>query len=475
MNSIGSRRTRTVLAADDDLETGRLKRALPIAGLTTRTTAEAIVGALRRRGGGEPDEATRQRAERNAERYLDLLGRSRGALMKAGQMLSFVSVESDVPSEYQFIYRAALARLQADAPPMSWELAESVLVAELQQSVGDIFSDFETEPLAAASIGQVHRARMRTGREVAVKIQYPGVRSAITSDVQNGELLASVISLLRTLIPGLGRMDLRAVSREIGRRIVDETDYLIEARHQARFAEAYRGHPFINVPGVVPELSTERILVQDFVTGMRWDAALDCGQDVKDLWGEAIFRFSIGGLRRLGCFNADPHPGNYLFHEDGTVSFLDFGCVVNFTPAQVNHMVELTRAVRNGDAAAARRAAVELGTFAGTAPPAEDVLAWWSDSMALITKPQPYTVTPASVAAAVRREFFPTGPSSQVVRSVNPPPELILLGRIDSGVMSVLGHLNASGYWGDILAEIDDGAPPAGRLGQSDRAFWAGR
>ena len=198
--------------------------------------------------------------------------------------------------------------------------------------------------MAAASIGQVHAAHLPDGREVVVKVQYPGVGDAIRADLQNTELIASFARLAAKLSPIRITADPTAIAEEITERITEELDYRIEAANQTEFRAHYEGHPFIRIPEVVPELSTERVLVMDHHDGLRWTAALEQPQELKDTWGEVINRFVFGSLYDFGAFNADPHPGNYLFHDDGGVTFLDFGCVKRFSPEQVAAMRRISQA-----------------------------------------------------------------------------------------------------------------------------------
>ena len=339
----------------DGIPVGRVHRAAPVLGA-------AVIGALRRRGRPREPEAYARRAER----YVELLGRSKGALMKAGQILSYVPFGTAVPEETRAIFQAAMARLRADAPPMAPELAAGVLREELGAPAEKIFAEFCPRPMAAASIGQVHAARLPDGRAVAVKIQYPGVAEAIRDDLRNAELLAVLFQLLRSIVPGLTRLDPREIAQEISERIAEELDYRIEASNQQLFADAYRGHPFIAVPEIIPERSTRRVLTQQLAEGLPWEAALSAHQRLRDAWGEAIYRFAFWSLRRLRAFNADPHPGNYLFRPDGSVVFLDFGCVKRFDAEQVAQMQDVARAVVRQDAGALWHAIVELGVFAAT-------------------------------------------------------------------------------------------------------------
>lgn len=215
------------LRGRDEIPQGRLRRGAPVAGLAARTAGEAVVAALRGKLTGE---GKAEFHARTAERYAELFGRSKGALMKAGQAVSFMSLGPIVPAEFQPAYEAALGRLRDDAPPMAPELARGVLERELGKPVEQTFAEFDWEPLAAASIGQVHAARLPEGPRVAVKIQYPGVAAAIRADLKNNELLATFFGLMLGMSPWRMRLDHRAVAREIGARIAEELDYRLEAR-----------------------------------------------------------------------------------------------------------------------------------------------------------------------------------------------------------------------------------------------------
>src|SRR5580704_8691314 len=340
----------------DGIVRGRLRRTAPLAALSARTAGEAVVVGLRGKFTGAD---STEFHIRTAERYAELLGHSKGALMKAGQMLSFVSAGPAVPREFQPIYQEALARLRNEAPPMAPELARTVLERELGQATESAFAQFKWEPIATASIGQVHAARLHDGRAVAVKIQYPGVAAAIDADLKNTELLSTFLGLLFGLSPRKVSFDIRGAAQEIGARITEELDYRLEAANQAEFAEHYRGHPFIHVPEVIGELCTGRVLTQELVQGKTWSDALASERELQDQWAEAIHRFVYGSNHRFCLFNADPHPGNYLFHDDGSVSFLDFGCIKRFERERVEMMQAIGRACFRADVLGTWQASVE--------------------------------------------------------------------------------------------------------------------
>jgi predicted unusual protein kinase regulating ubiquinone biosynthesis (AarF/ABC1/UbiB family) len=451
----------------DGISQGRLRRSAPLVGLVAKTAGEAVVVGLRSRlTGADPGELH----ARTAERYAEVLGRSKGALMKAGQMVSFMSLGPAVPEEFRSAYQTALARLQDDAPPMHADLARSVLERELGRKAEEAFAAFDWTPLAAASIGQVHAARLHDGRRVAVKIQYPGVAEAIRADLDNTELLATFFGLFRAVVPGEMRTDVRGAAKEIEARISEELDYRREAANQTEFARIYRVHPFIHVPEVVGRLSTGRVLTQELAEGRRFAEALQAPQELRDRWGETIFRFWYGPFQRFGCFNADPHPGNYLFHDDGTVSFLDFGCVKRFSPERIGAMNAVSRAVRSGDRRATWRACIEAGYFRssdGLTP--EEIFEYWREPYQMYGGEQPFTITPEFVARFNERLYSPTGPSGKAMRRLTAAGEHVAIMRIDFGLLSVLAELRATTDWGSIEAEYRAGAAPLTPLGKLER------
>jgi predicted unusual protein kinase regulating ubiquinone biosynthesis (AarF/ABC1/UbiB family) len=467
-----------VLPIGDGISRGRLRRTAPLAALSARTAGEAVVVGLRSKLMG----AARSESQRiefhihTAERYAEMLGRSKGVLMKAGQMLSFASINPVVPAEFQPIYQAALTRLRNDAPPMAPELARAVLEHELDRPTESAFAEFDWEPLAAASIGQVHAAQLHDGREVAVKIQYPGAAAAIGADLKNNELLATFLGLMFGLSPKKVSLDFRSMAREIGARIEEELDYRREAANQAEFADIYRGHPFIHVPGVVAELCTGRVLTQELVRGSRWNEALAADQGLRDQWAEAIHRFVYGSYYRWSLFNADPHPGNYFFHEDGSVSFLDFGSVKRLRRERVEMFVAIYRECFRGDVLGTWRTTVESGMLRSTDPVTpEEVFAYWREDNALVWAQQHFVATADSVGRGIERRFSPTGPSANVLRHCTMPPEYTLLVRAEIGVASVIAGLRAGNNWGSFAAEYCEDAAPLTEMGKREHAFFADR
>ncbi len=457
----------------DGIGRGRLRRTVPLAALSARTAGEAVVVGLRKKLTGAD---STEFHVRTAERYAELLGSSKGALMKAGQMLSFMSLGPAVGGDFQATYQTALTRLRNDAPPMAPELAREVLEHELEQPAESAFAEFDWEPLAAASIGQVHAARLHDGRNVAVKIQYPGVGAAIRADLKNTELLATFLGLISGLSPRKLGFDLQGAAEEIGDRIKEELDYRTEAANQTEFAEMYSGHPFIHVPEVIGEFSTARVLTQDFVRGRSWSEALTADQDLRNSWAEAIHRFLYGSYLYSNVINADPHPGNLLFHDDGSVTFLDFGCVKRFDQDEIKALDLVMRECLRGDVDETWRRSVEGGFFqpSGSLTP-QEVFTYWREPFEMYWGEQPFTITPEYVANLIESRYSPTGPSANAFSHMVVPPTYAIMIRIDIGVMSLISELRATIPWAAMGGEYFEGADPVTPMGKAAKAHREAR
>jgi len=450
---------------------GRVRRTVPLAALSARTAGEGVVDILRRRLKGERG-ASVEFHVRNAERYADTLSRSKGVLMKVGQIVSYVDSSAVLEGPTGEIYRAALSSLQADAEPMEPVLVAAVIESELGRPPEELFAQFSLQPIAAASIGQVHAARMHDGTEVAVKVQYPGVADAIRDDLANTELLFTFIKIAKGLVPQYRNFDVRPLAEEIAERFGEELDYRTELANQTEFANHYRGHPFARVPEVVPELSSDRLLTMEMIYGRRWNEIADVDQTLRDRWGEAINRFFFGSIARFGMFNADPHPGNYLFHDDGSVTFLDFGCVKRFTPATQRGFFDFHAAAIDNDAERLLRVWIEHGfARADSPPPADKVLAWCRQNFAAYIQPQPFTFTPEFVSELLGHM---SRMDSDVMRHATVPRDFVFTNRIFVGLYSILGALRATADWTAIFKE-DLAGEPTTELGRLEADFFAAK
>jgi predicted unusual protein kinase regulating ubiquinone biosynthesis (AarF/ABC1/UbiB family) len=406
-----------------------------------------------------------QFAVKTAEDVAALLGNMKGAIMKAGQMLSFIA--DGLPPEAQ----AALATLQADVPPMAPSLAEGVVRSELGQDPERVFLDWNPVPVAAASIGQVHKAVLPDGRIVAVKIQYPGVDKAIKSDLDNAELLYGMFASF-----ALKNMDVKGMVDELRSRMYDELDYTLEARLQGEFAALYRDHPFVHIPDVVPELSTRRVLVSEWVDGMTWTEFLEqASPETKQKSAEVLFRFAEGSIWRHGVFNGDPHPGNYRFHADGSVTFLDFGLVKRWSPGELEELSRILDRVIERDAQGtcdAMVAAKFLAADHGLDP--EAVWHYVSRPWEPFTVPE-FTYTRPWVAETIATMLDLKGEHGDVIRHLNMPSSYVILDRVVWGVSALLGRIRATNRWRAMLAEYRQGDPPTTELGRMEEEWRRSR
>jgi predicted unusual protein kinase regulating ubiquinone biosynthesis (AarF/ABC1/UbiB family) len=403
-------------------------------------------------------------AVRSAEDVARELGHMKGAVMKLGQMLSFVV--DGLPDDA----RDALAQLQASAPPMSPSLAEGVVRDELGADVAELFSSWDPVPVAAASIGQVHRATLADGTAVAVKVQYPGVDAAIGADLADARRLGALLSSVT-----LRSIDVDSLAEELRDRMTDELDYRIEAANQQYFADRYRGHPFIAVPDVVADRSSRRVLTSTWVGGMTFDELVaSAPQATRDRAGEAVFRFAQSSILRERCFNGDPHPGNYRFGPSGHVTALDFGLVKRLDAVEFDRLMPVLDAVLDHDEQATTDAMVQAGflvadhgllpghVFACVSAPYR---AYFDDE---------FTFTPAYTSDALRSLLDVRGPYAEVLKALDMPPSFAMLDRVVWGVSAVLGRLGATGRWRGIIQEYRFGAAPATPMGRDEADWFAG-
>ena len=439
---------------------------MPLAGFTARAAGGRLVAGLAQRAGN--DGAVRRFHERTAERYAELLGHSKGVLMKAGQMMSLVDYTTFGTGGFA-PYHQAMTRLQADAPPMHPDLVQEALAAELGPALS-LFAAIDEEPLAAASIGQGHRATLIDGRQVVVKIQYPGVAQAIRDDLANTEMLATFLRFA-TAASGL-KQDIRSVAREAAARITEEIDYHHEAAMITAFNDLYRDHPFIRIPTVIPELSSARVLTMTYLDGMDWAAAQEADQDLRNTWAETIQRFAYGSFRHANLLHADPHPGNYRFHPDGTVGFVDFGCIKVLPEYQRWRMVALNRALVEGRKNDMRNIMVQAGFFTADSDlTAEEIYQWQSDVLYEHTRaPQPVTYTAESIDRVVRGLFDVREPDHPVAR-MTAPDDQVMIGRLQLAVTSVCVGLNATLPVRAIVDDFDSTIEPVTDLGKKHHAW----
>ncbi len=463
--ALSRRRDRSELGRSWMGRNARLARmGAKVGGTYATTAARKTFASTERR-----DELDREREFKTAQQVADELGQMKGALMKLGQMASYL--DDGLPEPL----RLALSQLQSNAPPMSPELAVATVEAELGKPLSELFVEFDTEPIAAASIGQVHRAIIidpgtGTERAVAVKVQYPGVDKAITADLKNADMLGAILK------QGFGGLDPTEMVDEIKLRLAEEVDYALEARNQSEFHVYYAGHPFIRIPEIVPAFCTQRVLTSELVDGFTWAELLQRPQAERDHAGEVIFRFVFRSLYRMGEFNGDPHPGNYLFHDDGTVTFLDFGLVKHFTREELETFGSMVEAAAvKHDPGLFRQIVEDAGMLQPGAPvDTADVGEYFSLFYDAVARDQYMTWTREYANTIVRHTFDRSSPISQYATV---PRAFVFIQRINLGLYALLGELNASGNYRQISSElwpfVDAG--PSTSMGEAEAAWLAER
>jgi predicted unusual protein kinase regulating ubiquinone biosynthesis (AarF/ABC1/UbiB family) len=438
----------------------RVQRGAQVAKLSAATGASFLASRLR--GLVDADADQRFHTE-TAERILALLGSMKGAAMKLGQIASFVDL--DVAPEVQAVYHEVLSDLQDAAPPVDPEVIAGVIEQEYGAPPDLAFARWDPEPIASASIGQVHRARLPDGTEVVTKVQYPGVAEAVQSDLANAEAFAPLGKMISP------HMKMRPLLEELRERLLDELDYQREATYQQAFFERYDGHPFIRVPRIYADYCRPRVLVSEYVEGLDFDEMLASASEAsRQRYGEIIYRFIFGSLNRFRLFNADPHPGNYLFPDDRSVVFLDFGSVKMFRHATRAVLLEQLDAVIAQDAQRLVEGLREAGFLPASIPDPEKLLGWFSVFNEPVLADRVFSYTPEFAREVTRVLSDPRCGYADLMRKLNLPPDYLLLNRIHWGVNSILGRLRATANWYRIVLDLR-GGPPATELGRIERPF----
>lgn len=399
-------------------------------------------------------EIANEAAMRSAADVLQVMGNMKGAVMKLAQMASFAI--DGLPHGVQ----QQLAQLQSAAPPMAYGLVSEVVERELGATPESAFADFDPNPMAAASIGQVHQARTKDGRDVAVKVQYPGVDKAIMADLQNADMLFQTIAAM------FGGFNPEELLKEVVERMTEEFDYRREAENQRFFADRYRNHPYVKIAEVVPELSAERVLTSELVRGRRFYDVLDDPQDARNRYGEIINRFVYTSINVDGLFSGDPHPGNYIFMEDGRICFLDFGLVKRLTPEEQRLVMAPGLGLVQHDPAVLESSLRDLGVIPAAATVGRQRL--WEFFCAMIpavVEDAPVRYTRKMVGDSFRAVALPDSPFRDIQELLEFPAMLAIWQRYTYGTAAVLGHLEAEANWHRFAREGLLGEPPASEIG----------
>jgi len=455
---------------NDNIPTSRVRRTATV-GRLAATEAVKQFGtraANVTRNDRDAEEALARRQLQTAKQIVAALGTMKGAAMKLGQVMSFLDVGL-VPEEYREEFQHELAKLRDAAPTVSFKQMRRVIEDDLQAPISEVFASFDETPIAAASIGQVYRATLRDdGREVAVKVQYPGVAAAVRADMQN---LDMIMRLLKRMTPG---MDAKAIAAEVRERIVEELDYELEAQNHSALARIFRGHPFIAVPEVITSLSRERVLVTEYVHGTGFEELKSYPQAERDRIGEIVFRFFLGCLYRHRQFSGDPHPGNFMLLQDGRVAFLDFGLFKRMDREAVELELACQRAVCEDDAAELHRLLADSGFLPKPELVDPDHLLafvasaiWW-----YTTADEPVKLTPDIATQVTIESSDPRSSYFGEMRHQDMRPEHLFGRRMELLTLAVLSQLRASANWHRIAREWMYGDPPVTELGREEADFY---
>jgi predicted unusual protein kinase regulating ubiquinone biosynthesis (AarF/ABC1/UbiB family) len=475
--SAAPRREQPAPPAADELPTGKLIRATKAAGAVAPSSMRFFTTLATNvmRSPEDAGELLLRRHEDIADNALSVLSELRGGAMKIGQLASFVDVEL-IPPEYRPVYQDKLAELRDAAPPMSWDKIKNVLEREWDEPVESLFEDFDHEAVAAASIGQVHRAVLPDGRRVAVKIQYPEVADALEADLGTAAGLTAIATpLAKAMMPGL---EPRMLIKEIRQLVLEELDYELEAQHQRTFARAYRGHQFIYVPDVVTSLSRRRVMVSEWVEGMRFQQMQELPQADRDRIGEILMRFYFHSMDYVRRFNTDSHPGNFLLRDDGSVAFLDFGNVKVVSDGWLRNGKRAMRAVIDEDKEGFIDAVVDLGYVHRREHLDAD---WLLEQVKLagdwFLSDREVRIDPEYVGRILSQVMDPKFISQgiRMARDLQVPPEEIWFRRVEIGVFAVLGQLRAGGNWHRMARETWFGDPPATPMGEAEHEYFSRR
>lgn len=401
------------------LPTGRLSRMTQMARVGVRSGLSVL-------GGGDGTRAAEQAAE--------LLGNLRGIAAKVGQMASYI--DGFVPEPQRAAYERVLSGLQTATQASPIDAVRAVIESELGQPVDRAFAEFDETPLASASIGQVHRARLPDGRAVAVKVQHPGIDMAIDADLKSAGSFASVVSLL-----GPRAMNADAIVQEVSQRFREELDYELEATQQIAFRQMFAGDARVHVPAVIESHSRKRVLCTELVTGQSFNEVLAAPPSLRRTYAELLWHFVFKGLLVHGRFNADPHPGNFIFHPNGSISFLDFGCIQTLDAEQQRGAQEMHASTIVHDEPRFMRAAAKMSqTQPG--PYESDLLAYlWRCYEPL--KHAPFHMTAPYVTGVVRGIQELKRHMLKKSSNITPIPSgLIFTNRLQFGFYSVLAKLD---------------------------------
>ncbi|MCA2205669.1 ABC1 kinase family protein [Nocardia rosealba] len=443
-----------------NVPTSRLARGTKLGAVAASSVIRSKKTRLSMRGRSEAVRAkmAEESMIRTTEQVVMVLGTMKGVAMKLGQMMSVLDLDL-VPEDHRDRFQQRLAVLRNAAPTVSFENMRAVIEQDYGRPLDEVFAEFDPEPIAAASIGQVYRATLADGRRVAVKVQYPGVDVAVRADLKNLTMFRRVLaSAMPWITP--------AVLDELKLNMEAELDYRAEAATQSEIAHLYRDHPFIFVPSAVPELSTTRVLVSEFVDGAGFDEMRTLPDSERNRIGEIVYRFYVGSLFTFNEFCGDPHPGNVLLAPDGRVAFLDFGLFNRMDPKLVHFEKLCLRAAAEERSEDLRQLMIDRGVI--DSPDeigAEECLEYVLAASEWCLVDEVLTITPELASGAFLLAVDPRASEFTGMKQQNLPPEHLFSRRADFLTFGMLGQLDATNNWHSIAREWLYDEPPITELG----------
>jgi len=411
---------------DEELPKSRFGRFARLAALGTRASTGRLASML----GSKKAEAAIARSA------ADALGNMRGLALKVGQMASYV--DGMVPTEHRDTYEQAMKGLRAAAPTMGPTAARRVINEELGADPEQLYATFDDRPFASASIGQVHRARTHDGVDVAVKVQFEGVQSAVESDLANASLMGSLLGPLGS------RIGVKEQLAEIRARFLEELDYRHEAARQMQFREMFTDHESVRVPVIYDDLSAKRVLTSAFAEGVGFEQACQGAEHERRAWAETLWRFVFSSLLGRGLFNADPHPGNYLFAPEGVVHFIDFGCTRALPRQRVEQVRDCHRSASSGDLDGLYGAALAMFGMPDHGPAADIARDYVRNCFQPIWHDGPYRITRDFAASLMQglRDNAMLAVRGKLGDLEPMPAEWVFFNRLQLGFYSVLARLD---------------------------------
>jgi predicted unusual protein kinase regulating ubiquinone biosynthesis (AarF/ABC1/UbiB family) len=450
----------------------RLGRLVRLGALVPKALPVAMQGARRVLGGARTEEQERlarqktyEDAKNAGKALLKTLGEMKGLPLKLGQMFSYI--DGLAPPGYEDKVQRLLKQLQEKAPPLSPEAAEQVVLSEFGMPPEQLFYQWERQPFAAASLGQVHRAVTRHGDHVAVKVQYPGIDKALQNDLKSLTLLEAMIS------PLTRQYQSKETLEEIKRVFLDELDYGIEAENADLFRRLTSDMPNVVIPHVHHSLSSRRVLTTELIGGVSYEQfCQEASQEDRNAAGVTIWSFMFRSLLRYGVMYADPHPGNYRFLGGGKVAFLDFGCVKVLPPPMIQGMKRYIRAAMDSDWPEFDRACVEFLGYDPTDKKAWDLYRSYTLELLMpITTSRSYQASPEGAREAVqflvrghRKLIKEADGGPKMPTPIKMPYDLTFVNRLQWGLASIMGGLRTEAKFRELAEPwVKDGLWPIAR------------